>query len=176
MTIMHITINNEIYGPLDIDPEVTMLEFLHDYVNLTGTKFGCGQGVCSACMIIIDSQDGTSETIKTCITNAVHFNGKRIRTIEGHADTNNKGEIIALHPVQESFIKNYSFQCGWCTSGFTNHTVALMEKLTRNPIPKDQVEAVIERTLGEHVCRCTGYAKYYQAVKELILSTEGATL
>lgn len=176
MTMITITINNMVHGPLDIDPEVTMLEFLHEYLNLTGTKFGCGQGICSACVVIQDNDDGTSEVHKTCITNAVGFNGKKLRTIEGHAELDKKGEIIALHPVQESFIKHFSFQCGWCTSGFTNHTVALIEELKRNPIPVDQVEAKIEATLGEHVCRCTGYVKYYAAVKDAILKTKGATL
>ena len=176
MSMISLTINNKLYGPLEVDSEVKMTDFLHEYLNLTGTKFGCGKGVCQACTIIVDNDDNTSETVRTCITNAVMFNGKRLRTIEGHAETNRHGEIIALHPVQEAFVENFSFQCGWCTSGFTNKTVALIEKLKRNPIAKDQVQKVIESELKEHICRCTGYVKYYKAVKKLILSTEGATL
>jgi aerobic-type carbon monoxide dehydrogenase small subunit (CoxS/CutS family) len=174
--MISVTINNKLYGPLEVDPEVKMTDFLHEYLNLTGTKFGCGQGVCQACTIIVDNEDGSSETVRTCITNALVFNGKKLRTIEGHATANKKGEIIALHPVQEAFVENFSFQCGWCTSGFTNKTVALVERLKRQPIAKADVEQVIAAELKDHVCRCTGYVKYYQAVKELILSTEGATV
>ena len=176
MAMITLSINNKIYGPHDIDPEITMLEFLHEYLNLTGTKFGCGQGICSACVIILDNDNGTSETHKTCITNAYAFNGKKVRTIEGHAELDKKGEIISLHPVQESLIKGFAFQCGWCTSGFTNHTIALIEELKRNPIRIEQIEEKIEETMGGHVCRCTGYVKYYAAIKEAILNADGATI
>ena len=176
MKMISVTINNQLHGPIEVDPEIMMIGFLHEYINLTGTKFGCGKGVCHACVVIVDHEDGKSETIRTCITNAIAFDGKKIRTLEGHATKNTAGEIIALHPVQQEFITHFSFQCGWCTSGFTNETIALLERLKKQPIKVDQVETVILETLGEHICRCTGYVKYYKAVKDLILSTQGLTL
>ncbi|MDO6611323.1 2Fe-2S iron-sulfur cluster-binding protein [Shewanella sp. 1_MG-2023] len=176
MSTLNLTINGKQYGPLEIDPGMPMVNFLHEYLNLTGTKFGCGEGICHACVVIVDNDDGTSSTRRTCIANVMLFNNLNIRTIEGHATKNNVGEIIALHPVQNAFIKNFAFQCGWCAPGFTNETVALIEKLKQKPIAKDQVERVIEDTLGEHVCRCTGYVRYFKAAKKLILATKGLTI
>ncbi|MFS1439810.1 MULTISPECIES: 2Fe-2S iron-sulfur cluster-binding protein [unclassified Shewanella] len=175
MSDISLTINGKLVGPIDVGTDVMMIEFLHEYLNMTGTKFGCGEGICHACVVIVDNDDGSSSTVRTCISGAHAFNNFKIRTIEGHAKTNNMGEIIQLSPVQESFIKHFAFQCGWCTSGFTNETTLLIEKLQKAPINKADVEAVILESLGEHVCRCTGYVKYYQAVKELILTTEGLT-
>ncbi|UJF16848.1 2Fe-2S iron-sulfur cluster-binding protein [Vibrio sp. SS-MA-C1-2] len=176
MATISLTINDKLYGPIDVDPQIMMVDFLHEYLNLTGTKFGCGQGVCYACSVIEDKADGTSEIVRTCITNAVAFNGKKLRTIEGHAEVNTNGEVTEVHPVQEAFMKHFSFQCGWCTSGFVNAGVALVEELKRNPIKADDVQGVIEEALGDHVCRCTGYVKYYEAMKEVILATEGTTV
>lgn len=176
MTSITVTINDKLYGPIEVHPEIMMVDFLHEYLNLTGTKFGCGQGVCYACSVIEDKADGTSEIVRTCIMNAQAFNGKKLRTIEGHASSNSDGEVTQVHPVQEAFMKHFSFQCGWCTSGFVNAGIVLIEDLKRNPINKADVESVIEEALGEHICRCTGYVKYYQAMKEVVLETEGTTV
>lgn len=171
-----LTINNQAVGPIEVADGVMMIEFLHEYLNLTGTKFGCGAGVCHACTVIVDDEQGMSEVVRTCINGVERFNGKRVRTVEGHARQNALGEITALSPVQEAFLEHFSFQCGWCTSGFVNESTALLERLERQPIAKDQVEKVVEDALSEHVCRCTGYVKYYAAVKDLILNTKGLTL
>ena len=171
-----LTINNQAVGPIDVADGVMMIEFLHEYLNLTGTKFGCGAGVCLASTVIVDDEQGMSEVVRTCINGVERFNGKRVRTVEGHARQNSLGEITALSPVQEAFLEHFSFQCGWCTSGFVNESTALLERLERQPIAKDQVEKVVEDALSEHVCRCTGYVKYYAAVKDLILKTKGLTL
>lgn len=176
MGLLSVTINNKKVGPVEISEEIMMIEFLHEYLNLTGTKFGCGQGICNACVVIVDNEDGTSETMKTCINAALIFNNKRIRTIEGHAIKDRNNQIIALNPVQEAFIEQFSFQCGWCTSGFTNEATLLIENLKKKPIDKKDVEKVIEEALSEHICRCTGYVKYYEGMKNLILSTKGLTL
>lgn len=175
MSTIALSINNKAIGPIETSDDIMMIEFLHEYLNMTGTKFGCGVGVCHACTVIVDNQDGTSESVRTCINGVSRFNGKKIRTIEGHANENEFGEIIKLSPVQQTFIENFSFQCGWCTSGFVNETTVLVERLKLMPIHVSEVETVIDKALGDHVCRCTGYVKYYQAVKELILSTAGLT-
>ena len=170
-----LTINDQAVGPIDVADNTMMIDFLHEYLNLTGTKFGCGAGVCHAGTIIVDNSDGTSEVVRSCINGVERFDGQKVRTIEGHATHNEAGEITDISPVQEAFIKNFSFQCGWCTPGFVNEATALYERLQRQPVALSSLEQVIEDALGEHVCRCTGYAKYYAAMKELIVATKGLT-
>ncbi len=173
MITVSMTINNKKVGPIEVPASLKMIDFLHEYLALTGTKFGCGAGICHACTIIVDEKDGTSHTMRTCINGVGDFNGKVLRTIEGHAKRNALGQITALSPVQETFIKHFSFQCGWCTSGFVNEATVLVEDLKKNPIEKDQVEARIEDALKDHICRCTGYRKYYVGLRDLILSQGG---
>ena len=81
---------------------------------MTGTKFGCGAAQCLSCAVIVDNPDGTSDTSPTCVVSAVNFDGKAIRTVEGHAKG---GELSAL---QKAFIEHFAFQCGYCTAGFLN--------------------------------------------------------
>jgi aerobic-type carbon monoxide dehydrogenase small subunit (CoxS/CutS family) len=103
--------------------DLTMNDFLREYLGMTGTKFGCGAAQCLSCAIIIDSPDGTSYTSPTCIVPAASFNGKSIRTVEGHAKN---GELT---PLQKAFIAHFAFQCGYCTAGFLNEGQALVERL-----------------------------------------------
>ncbi len=167
------TINGKPYGPYEVPEDLMMLSFLHEYVDLTGTKFGCGIGVCHACVVIWDKDDGTSETMRTCITGAHFFDGKQVRTVEGHARYDQDGAVKALSPVQAAFLEHFSFQCGYCTSGFVNAATVMLEDLQRSPVRADKIEETIERYLGEHICRCTGYVRYYQAAKDLIMNTPG---
>ncbi len=169
------TINDQPVGPVEVPDGLMMIDFLHEYLNLTGTKFGCGAGVCHACTVIVDKSNGVSEVVRTCISGVERFNGHAVRTVEGHAERNDKNEITALNPIQTAFLEHFSFQCGWCTSGFVNEAIALVERLEKKPIAVNDVEQVIEDALGDHVCRCTGYVKYYAAVKDVILKTEGLT-
>jgi aerobic-type carbon monoxide dehydrogenase small subunit (CoxS/CutS family) len=158
------TVNERQTGPHTIPAGLAMVDFLHEYLGLTGTKFGCGIGVCHACAVIIDEPDGTSRTMRTCINGAAVFAGKRVRTVEGHA----KGG--RLSEVQQAFVDHFAFQCGYCTSGFINEATRLLEDLARNPVSRDGVEERIEASLGDHICRCTGYVRYYEAVRDLILA------
>ncbi|MBK3745666.1 (2Fe-2S)-binding protein [Paraburkholderia aspalathi] len=167
-------INGEKVGPRDLPKDLMMIEFLQEYLNLTGTRLGCGQGVCRACTIIVDDPEKGATTVPACITGIVWLNGKTIRTIEGIATTDAQGEKIVT-PVQMAFLEHFSFQCGYCTSGFVNSTTVLLEKLERNPIPSADVEDVILETLEPHICRCTGYVRYYEAVRDVILNTPGLT-
>ena len=89
-------------------------------------QFGCGAAQCLSCAVIIDNPDGTSYTSPTCIVSAVHFNGKSIRTVEGHAKD---GE---LSPLQKAFIEHFAFQCGYCTAGFLNEGQVLLERLAKD--------------------------------------------
>jgi xanthine dehydrogenase YagT iron-sulfur-binding subunit len=168
------TINGQRRGPIDVPEGMMMIDVLHEMFDLTGSRLGCGIGICHACVVIWDKDDGTSEEVQTCITGADFFDGKRIRTIEGIAQKNDKGEIV-LSAVQQAFLDKFSFQCGYCTPGFVNAATVLLERLKRAPVPRAQVEATVAEALDNHICRCTGYVRYYQAVRDVILATPGLT-
>ncbi|HTG24715.1 MAG TPA: 2Fe-2S iron-sulfur cluster-binding protein [Reyranella sp.] len=170
-----VTINGQRRGPLDVPEGMMMIDVLHEMLDLTGSRLGCGVGICHACVVIWDRDDQTSEEVQTCITGADFFNGKRIRTIEGIARTNDSGEITALSPVQQAFLDKFSFQCGYCTPGFVNAATVLIERLQRAPVLRAEVEATVAAALDSHICRCTGYVRYYQAVRDVILATPGLT-
>lgn len=172
---LKVTINGQAQPVEAIPEELMMLDYLHEYRNLTGTRFGCGQGLCRACTVIVDNPDGSSEEIRTCITSAHDFDGKTIRTIEGHAARDENGSIKALSTVQEQFLEHFSFQCSYCAPGFVNAATVLVEKLKRQPVPRKQLEKIISAALEPHICRCTGYVRFYEAVREAILKTPGTT-
>ena len=165
-------INGHTHGPVDIPEDMMLVDVLHEYLGLTGTRFGCGQGVCRACTVIVDDEHGPRE-VRSCITGAHYFDGKRIRTVEGHARRDAGGAISELSPVQQAFLDHFSFQCGYCTPGFVNAATVLIERLKDSPVERQQVETTISEALEPHLCRCTGYVRYYQAVKELVLKTPG---
>jgi aerobic-type carbon monoxide dehydrogenase small subunit (CoxS/CutS family) len=145
MTSLTVTINGRAHGPQNVRDDLTMNDFLREYLGMTGTKFGCGAAQCLSCAVIIDDPDRTSYTSPTCIIPAVRFDGKSIRTVEGHAKDG------ALTPLQKAFIEHFAFQCGYCTPGFLN-------------------EGQVAEALDGHLCRCTGYIKYHQAVRDVILA------
>jgi aerobic-type carbon monoxide dehydrogenase small subunit (CoxS/CutS family) len=170
MTTLSVTINGRAYGPREVRDDLTMNDFLREYLGMTGTKFGCGVAQCLSCAVIIDNPDGTSDTSPTCIVPAASFNGKSIRTVEGHAKND---ELSAL---QKAFIAHFSFQCGYCTSGFLNESQVLLERLTKKPVARDELEKTITEALDGHLCRCTGYVKYHEAVRDVILADPGLYL
>jgi len=143
---------------------LTMNDFLREHLGMTGTKFGCGAAQCLSCAIIVDNPDGTSHTNPTCIVPAVSFNGKSIRTVEGHAKG---GELTTL---QKRFIEHFAFQCGYCTPGFLNEGQVLLERLARKKVPRPDLEKTIAEALDGHLCRCTGYVRYHEAVRDVILA------
>ncbi|MBS0561950.1 MAG: 2Fe-2S iron-sulfur cluster binding domain-containing protein [Proteobacteria bacterium] len=164
MTTLSVTINGRSHGPMDVRDDLTMNDFLREVLGFTGTKFGCGAGQCLSCAIIVDAPDGTSTTMPTCIVAATEFNGKSVRTVEGHARDG------VLTPLQNSFIEHFAFQCGYCTPGFLNEGQVLLERLAKAPIARADVERTIGEALDGHLCRCTGYVKYHQAVRDVILA------
>jgi aerobic-type carbon monoxide dehydrogenase small subunit (CoxS/CutS family) len=170
-----VTINGRRHGPVDVPEGMMMIDVLHEMLGLTGSRLGCGVGICHACVVIWDRNDGTSEEVQSCITGADFFDGKRIRTIEGIAETNDRGEVVALSAVQQAFLDKFSFQCGYCTPGFVNAATVLLERLKRAPVPRAEGEATVAVALESHICRCTGYVRYYQAVRDVILATPGLT-
>ena len=112
MTMLNLTINGRRHGPVEVRDDLSMNDFLREMLGMTGTKFGCGVAQCLSCAIIVDNPDGTSYTSPTCVVSAASFDGKAIRTVEGHAKD---GELSAL---QKAFIDRFAFQCGYCTPGF----------------------------------------------------------
>jgi aerobic-type carbon monoxide dehydrogenase small subunit (CoxS/CutS family) len=133
---------------IDADPDRTLLSVLRDDLDLTGTKFGCGEGQCSACTVLID---GTPT--KSCLTKVSTAAGKRVVTIEGLAP---EGK---LHPVQAAFLEADAMQCGWCTPGMILGAVGLLQRI---PQPS---EADIVSTMNGHICRCGTYARVVQAIR-----------
>ncbi len=170
MTALTVTINGRAYGPTDVRDDLSMNDFLGEYLGMTGTKFGCGVAQCLSCAVIVDNPDGTSHTSPTCIVAAARFSGKSIRTVEGHAKN---GELSLL---QRAFITHFAFQCGYCTAGFLNEGQVLLERLERHPVARADLERTIAEALDGHLCRCTGYVKYHQAVRDVVLADAGRYL
>ena len=170
MTTLNITINGRAYGPVDVRDALTLNDFLREYLGLTGTKFGCGAAQCLSCGVIVDSPDGTSYVSPTCVVSAASFDGKAIRTVEGHAKN---GELSTL---QKAFIEHFSFQCGYCTAGFLNESQVLLERLEPKRVARGALEKTITEALDGHLCRCTGYIKYHEAVRDVILAEPGRYL
>jgi aerobic-type carbon monoxide dehydrogenase small subunit (CoxS/CutS family) len=170
VTTLGITINGRAYGPVNVRDELTLNDFLREVLGLTGTKFGCGAAQCLSCAVIVDNPDGTSYTSPTCVVPAASFNGKAIRTVEGHAKD---GKLSAL---QVAFIEHFSFQCGYCTAGFLNEGQVLLEGLAKKPVARADLDKTIAEALDGHLCRCTGYIKYHEAVRAVILADAGRYL
>jgi len=130
------------------DPRRTLLEVLREDLGLTGTKYGCGEARCGACSVLIDDRRALS-----CSTAVGSVKGASVITIEGLAGE--KG----LHPVQEAFLAEEAFQCGFCTPGMIMTTVALLRE---TPRPDDL--RIIE-ALDGNLCRCNGYVRILKAVR-----------
>jgi len=130
------------------DPQRKLLDVLREELQLTGAKFGCGEGRCGACSVLIDGRRAFS-----CLLPVSSAAGKSITTIEGLA----RGDT--LHPVQEAFLEEGAMQCGYCTSGMIMAAVALLQN---NPNPSD--EQIIAGMNG-NLCRCNGYIRITRAVR-----------
>lgn len=135
---------------VDAPPDETLLSILRNRLDLTGTKYGCGEGQCGACMVLIDGQATPS-----CQTEVREAAGKKIVTIEGISGAQNG----KLHPVQQAFLETEAFQCGYCTSGMIVACVALLKA---NAKPSD---AQIVESLERNVCRCGTHNRIKAAVK-----------
>lgn len=131
------------------DVTQTLLDLLRDDLGLTGTNRGCNEGECGACTVLLDGK-----SIASCTKLALDCDGCSIVTVEGLKKDG------VLHPVQEAFIKKFAVQCGFCTPGMIMSTVAL---LNENPNPS---EDEIRDALRGNLCRCTGYHKIIDAIKE----------
>ena len=135
---------------LKVAPTDTLLDLLRYDLELTGTKYGCGEGECGACSVLLDGK-----VVNSCLVLAAECQGSDILTIEGLAA---EGE---LHPIQKAFVDHGAIQCGFCTPGMVMAAYALLQE---NPSP---TEEQIKRGLEGNLCRCTGYRKIIDAVLSL---------
>ena len=136
------------------DPGRSLLEVLREDLQLAGTKFGCGEGQCRACTVLINGGQAAS-----CITDIGELDGQEVTTIEGLA----RGD--KLHPVQAAFLAEGAFQCGYCTAGMILGVVSVLKKNPRASGP--EVIAQMQR----HLCRCCSYAKYERAILRVVAQT-----
>jgi carbon-monoxide dehydrogenase small subunit len=143
---IRLTVNGQPYE-LAVEPHWTLLETLREQLRLTGSKEGCGTGDCGACSMIVDGK-----LITSCLMLAPEADGCEVTTIEGLARNGD------LHPVQQAFIDAGGVQCGFCTPGMIMAAKALLDRK-----PQPTLEDVREGLAG-NLCRCTGYAKIYEAV------------
>lgn len=145
---MQLTING-VEHTIDDDSSKLLLWVLRDELGYTGTRFGCGAGICGSCTVHVD---GTA--VRSCITPVAAVAGKSIRTIEGLAE---EGQ---LHPLQRAFIEHQVPQCGWCMSGQIMTAAAFLDQ---NPAPSD--DEIVE-ALGNNYCRCGCYVRIKAAVED----------
>ena len=144
---MELVVNQKHYR-LQVDPDRMLLWVLRDDLELTGSKYGCGEGQCGACTVLIDGAP-----VRSCTTRASTVAGKQITTIEGVAQDGR------LHPLQDAFIQADAMQCGYCTPGMIMSGVGLLRK---TPHPS---EADIRRAMEGNVCRCGTYPRIVAAVQ-----------
>lgn len=145
--IEQLQINGRNYK-IDADARATLLSVLREQLDLTGTKYGCGEGECGACTVLVDGEPRHS-----CVTPLSSVAGKRITTIEGLA----QGE--RLHPVQQAFLDEGAMQCAYCTSGMILTAVALLEQ-NANPTDREIVEF-----MDGNICRCGTYPRISAAIR-----------
>jgi len=146
---------NGVSRSIEVPPDETMLSVLRNRFELTGTKYGCGEGQCGACTVLVDGK-----AARSCQMPVSEAAGKAITTIEGLAPAGK------LHPVQEAFLEAEAFQCGYCTSGMIVASVALLQA-NASPSAED-----VAGTLARNVCRCGTYSRIAQAVQ--IAAKKGA--
>jgi isoquinoline 1-oxidoreductase alpha subunit len=140
---------NGVVRELDVDPEMPLLWAVRDVLGLTGTKYGCGQALCGACVVHLDG-----EAVRACVTPVRRAEGRKVTTIEGlSAD--------GSHPLQRAWVEVCVPQCGFCQAGQIMTAAALLRK---KPKPSDDE---IDRSLGGNLCRCGAYARIREAVRKV---------
>jgi xanthine dehydrogenase YagT iron-sulfur-binding subunit len=151
-----------------VEPRVTLLDALREYIGLTGTKKGCDRGQCGACTVLVNDR-----RINACLTLAIAHEGDRIRTVEGLATAN------ALHPVQAAFIAHDGFQCGYCTPGQICSAVGMLDEARRDTIsavtrdvrrrgPVELTDDEIRERMSGNLCRCGAYVGIVDALREVL--------
>lgn len=161
---MPITINGS-DADLPSDPRVSLLDFLREHIQLSGTKKGCNQGACGACTVLADG-----ERILSCLALAVQYEGSSITTIEGLAADG------ALHPLQQAFIEHDGFQCGYCTPGQICSVVGMIKEWKRgvpsyvseelSPEERTLTQEELRERMSGNLCRCGAHNGIIAAITE----------
>jgi nicotinate dehydrogenase subunit A len=141
---------------IEADADRNLLSVLRDDLNLTGSKYGCGEGRCGACTVLIDNSP-----VRSCTTRTGAVKDKQIQTIEGLAEGDK------LHPLQQAFLDTAALQCGYCTSGMIMSAVAL---LSREPRPEHEE---IARFMSGNICRCGTYSRIITAIEKAARELKG---
>lgn len=142
-----ITINGQVHKA-DVDSDMPLLWFLRDTLELTGTKYGCGIGLCGSCTVHLDGK-----AVRSCLTTVSEADGREVTTIEGLSDD-------GTHPLQIAWLKNNVSQCGYCQPGVI---MSAADFLKRNPEPsKEDINAAMER----NICRCGTYLRIRKAIAD----------
>lgn len=147
--LINVTINDKEYE-VAVSPNQTLVDLIRNDLELTGTKKGCELGDCGSCTVIMDGKP-----VNSCLVLAVQANGKKITTIEGVATDE------GLHPIQAAFVEHGAIQCGFCSPGMILSGKSLLES---NPTP---TELDIRTAISGNLCRCTGYQKIVEAIKDV---------
>jgi aerobic-type carbon monoxide dehydrogenase small subunit (CoxS/CutS family) len=145
------TITLEVNGATEtaeVEVGTTLLRFLRDGLDLTGTKEGCNEGECGSCMVLLDGRP-----VNSCLVLAVEADGRAVTTVEGLS----KDDV--LHPLQKAFLAHAAIQCGFCTPGMIVSAAALLRE------KPDPSEEDVKRALAGNLCRCTGYKQIVDAVR-----------
>jgi aerobic-type carbon monoxide dehydrogenase small subunit (CoxS/CutS family) len=143
---------------MQVDENRTLLWVLRGEFGLTGTKYGCGEGLCGACTVIIGN-----EAVRSCQTKMKEVAGKEIKTIEGLAQNG------TLHPLQKAFMEHDALQCGYCTSGMILNAYGL---LLKNPRPS---RSQIVSGMDDNLCRCGAHQRIMRAIESVAKNTEGGS-
>lgn len=162
-----VTINGKRYERT-VPDDLSLLDFLQEELGLTGSKLGCGIGVCRACSVAVRRVPGAIlNPVLSCSTPVAELDGQEVTTVEGLGDPQH------LSPLQTAFLDEFAFQCGYCAPGFLISAHILLDSLRRAPVPEGELDAAIEDACGAHVCRCTGYKRYYAAIRKAALAEPG---
>jgi xanthine dehydrogenase YagT iron-sulfur-binding subunit len=164
MMEVNLHINGASYD-LQLEPRVSLLDALREYIGLTGTKVGCNQGACGACTVLVDG-----ERINSCFALAVQYQGREITTIEGITDNDQ------LHALQSAFIEHDGFQCGYCTPGQICSAIGMLAEfkqgmpsaVTQSVIATELEfsDAEIKERMSGNLCRCGAYVGIVEAIRE----------
>ena len=150
MQVIELHVNGTTYRP-EVDAERSLLSVLRDELDLTGAKYGCGEGECGACTVLVDGR-----AVRSCLLPVHTVAGKPITTVEGLA---RQGR---LHPVQEAFLAEHALQCGYCTAGMIMAGVGLLLKQPRPTV------ADILGAMEGHICRCGTYPRIVAAMQRAV--------
>ncbi|HEY4137514.1 MAG TPA: 2Fe-2S iron-sulfur cluster-binding protein [Casimicrobiaceae bacterium] len=164
---VHLSVNRQDYA-VDLEPRVTLLDALREYIGLMGTKKGCDRGQCGACTVLISGR-----RVNSCLTLAMACEGEPITTVEGLAGDS------ALHPVQQAFIEHDGFQCGYCTPGQVCSAVAALNELRNGdasvvtadlarPRPIEITDEELRERMSGNICRCGAYAGIVAALRQAV--------